>query len=280
MPRCGVRPSVDPVARHEGGRAGHRGTLAGRARLPRVHKEAGVKLVTNVYGTTPTGGVEMHVLQASRELARRGHEVDLLYVEPGSFEPEYRQFCRSVTKVPAVDYWYPLGRRDRPRAMLQMVPAVWAAARRRPDVIYGNRVFSNGWAVPAGRLAGAPVVCHLHGHTDLSPDADGVPQPARGPLRDHLPVRRRPMAGRRARPGQGRRGLQRHRSGRVPRRRDGGAHRGAAHPRSPRRRLRRHLLRPGRPGEGGARAARGLAPTRPRPGPGRPPGGGLVDGGS
>jgi glycosyltransferase involved in cell wall biosynthesis len=138
--------------------------------LPRIQKEAGVKLVTNVYGTTPTGGVEMHVLQASRELARRGHEVDLLYVEPGSFEPEYRKFCRSVTRVPAVDYWYPQGRRDRPKAMLQMAPAVWAAARRRPDVIYGNRVFSNGWAVPAGRLARAPVVCHLHGHTDLSPD--------------------------------------------------------------------------------------------------------------
>lgn len=129
-----------------------------------------MKVVTNVYGTSPTGGVEMHAFQASRELARRGHQVDLLYVDSGSFEPEYRQFCRSMTRVPAVDYWYPQGRRARPRAMVELVPAIWAASRRRPDVIYGNRVFSNGWAVPAGRLSGAPVVSHLHGHTDLSPE--------------------------------------------------------------------------------------------------------------
>ena len=111
----------------------------------------------------------MHVLQASRELARRGHELDLLFVESGSLESEYRRFCRSVTQVPAVDYWYPSGRRAQPKAMLDMVPAVWAAVRRRPDVLYGNRVFSNGWAIPAGRLTSAPVICHLHGHTDLSP---------------------------------------------------------------------------------------------------------------
>ncbi len=129
-----------------------------------------MKLVTNVHGTAPTGGVEMHVYQASAELARRGHGVNLLHVETGSFEPEYRRFCESVTKVPTVDYWYPAGRKARPRQMAQMVPAIWAAARRRPDVIYGNRVFSNGWAVPAGKLVGVPVVCHLHGHTDLSPD--------------------------------------------------------------------------------------------------------------
>jgi glycosyltransferase involved in cell wall biosynthesis len=129
-----------------------------------------MKLVTNVHGTAPTGGVEMHVYQASAELARRGHGVHLLHVETGSFEPEYRRFCRSVTRVPTVDYWYPAGRRGRPRQMAQMVPAIWAAARRRPDVIYGNRVFSNGWAIPAGKMIGAPVVCHLHGHTDLGAD--------------------------------------------------------------------------------------------------------------
>lgn len=129
-----------------------------------------MKVVTNVHGTAPTGGVELHTFQASRELARRGHQVDLLHVESGSLEPAYRRFCRSVTRVPAVDYWYPEGRRARPAAMVRLAPAVLAAVRRKPDIVYGNRVFSNGWAVPAGRLAGAPVVCHLHGHTDLSPE--------------------------------------------------------------------------------------------------------------
>ncbi len=70
--------------------------------------------------------------------------------------------------MPTVDYWFPEGRRGRLRGAVSLVPAVWAAARRRPDVLYGNRVFSTGWTVPAGALCRAPVVCHLHGHTDLS----------------------------------------------------------------------------------------------------------------
>ena len=125
-----------------------------------------MRLVTNVHSTSPTGGVELNVFQVSRELARRGHQVDLLYRQPGSLVPDYRKFCRSVTRVPEVDYWYPTGRRGRPRQMARVVPAVAAAIRRRPDLIYGNRIMSTGWAVPAGKVAGAPVVCHEHGHSD------------------------------------------------------------------------------------------------------------------
>ncbi len=128
-----------------------------------------MKVVTAVYGTAPTGGIEIQSLQVAEELARRGHQLDLLYVEPGPFVADYRRCCRSVTKVPRVDYWFAGGRRRRGREAAQLAPAVWAAARRRPDVLYGNRVYSTGWSVPAGMLTRAPVVCHLHGHSDLSP---------------------------------------------------------------------------------------------------------------
>jgi glycosyltransferase involved in cell wall biosynthesis len=128
-----------------------------------------MKIVTAVDRTAPTGGIEIQSLQVARELARRGNRLDLLYVEPGPFVADYRRFCRSVTKVPRVDYWFAAGRRTRLRDGVELVPAVAAAARRRPDVLYGNRVFSTGWSVPAGRLVRAPVVCHLHGHSDLSP---------------------------------------------------------------------------------------------------------------
>ncbi len=128
-----------------------------------------MKLVTNVYRTDPVGGVELHVFQTSRELVRRGHQVDLLHVEPGPLELEYRRFCHSVTRVPAVDYWYLQGRRGRPRQMAMVAPATWETIRRRPDAIYGNRVFSTAWAIAAGRVVGAPVVNHLHGWTDLDP---------------------------------------------------------------------------------------------------------------
>jgi glycosyltransferase involved in cell wall biosynthesis len=138
-----------------------------------------VKLVTNTHWTAPTGGVEMHVFQVSRELARRGHSVNLLYVEPGSLIPEYEQFCHSVTRVNTVDYWFPVGHRARLVRGAQMIPAVWGAVRRRPDVVYGNRIHSSGWAVPAGKLAGAPVVLHLHGFDD-DLDAKHVPFLNRG----------------------------------------------------------------------------------------------------
>ena len=125
-----------------------------------------MRLVTNVHSTSPMGGVELNVFQVSRELARRGHQVNLLYREAGTLVPDYRTFCQSVTKVPDVDYWFPTGGRARPKQMAMMVPAAMVAVRRRPDLIYGNRIMSTGWAVPAGKLAGAPVVCHEHGHSD------------------------------------------------------------------------------------------------------------------
>ncbi len=129
-----------------------------------------MRLVTNTYGTGPTGGVEMNVYQISQQLARRGHSVNLLYVSPGSLLPEYRTFCDHVTRVPQVDYGYPSGRRGRLRESLRIVPATLETARRRPDVIYSNRIYSCAWAIPASRLTGAPIVCHLHGH-DIQPEA-------------------------------------------------------------------------------------------------------------
>jgi glycosyltransferase involved in cell wall biosynthesis len=104
----------------------------------------------------------------AQELARRGHALDILYVQPGPFVADYRRICHSVTKVPRVDYWFATGRRRRAGDAVELLPAVWSATRRRPDVLYGNRVYSTGWSVPAGMLTRAPVVCHLHGHSELS----------------------------------------------------------------------------------------------------------------
>jgi glycosyltransferase involved in cell wall biosynthesis len=129
-----------------------------------------VRLVTGTYATGSTGGLEITIFQVGRELARRGRQVDLLYVKPGSFLPQYEEFCRSVAQVSTIDYWYPTGRRGRPMAMAKMVPAIVAATQRRPDVVYAHRIQSCGWAIPAGLLVRSPVVCHEHGHSDhLSP---------------------------------------------------------------------------------------------------------------
>ncbi|MGD0392048.1 MAG: glycosyltransferase family 4 protein [Acidimicrobiales bacterium] len=123
-----------------------------------------MRLVTSVHSTVPMGGVEWNVYQVSRELARRGHQVDLIYRESGSLVPDYRRFCHSVTKVPEVDYWYPTGRRGRPKQLAKVLPAAAVTVRRRPDLIYGSRMMSTGWAIPAGKVLGAPIVCHEHGY--------------------------------------------------------------------------------------------------------------------
>lgn len=128
-----------------------------------------MRVVTGVEVTSPAGGLEVQLVQITTELTRRGHEMNLLYVDEGPFLADYGRVCRSMTQVPTVDYHYPSSRRSRPRAMARMTPAVWAAVRRRPDVLYGNRIFSNGWTVPARTLTGVPAVCHLHGHVEVDP---------------------------------------------------------------------------------------------------------------
>lgn len=231
-----------------------------------------------MHGTTPTGGVEMHVLQTTRELARRGHRIDLLHVERGSFGPEYRQFCHSVTKVPTVDYWFPEGRRGRMRQWVELAPAIGAATLHRPDVLYGNRVISTGWAVPAGRLTGAPIVCHLHGHTDLDPRriaflnrnvdrfivisefvadlrlASGLDPAKTGVVHNGIDPAEYPYGGLEERSA-------------APERARGA-----------RRVVRRHLRRKDRPREGRRRAAPSLASARPRSRRGPAPDRRLVDG--
>jgi glycosyltransferase involved in cell wall biosynthesis len=125
-----------------------------------------VRIVTNVDVTAPTGGVQMNVFQITRELARRGHSIEVLYAEGGSLEDEYRSFCRALTKVPSERFDFdPL---VHPRQQLQKVRVVEKAVKGRPDVIYAQRMFSSGWSVPTKRLTGKPIVCHNHGYVPCS----------------------------------------------------------------------------------------------------------------
>ena len=227
------------------------------------------------------GGVELNVFQASRELARRGHQVDLIY-------RRLRLASSPTTGVLPIDDQgarrSTTGTRTGRTGTAQSDGCRWrrlsvAAARRRPDLIYGNRICLNGWAVPGRQAHRRP---------------GGVPR-----ARPHRPARERDRpscvamstgfvmvsqfvadlwldAGPRS--GQGRRRLQRHRPGRVPRS-AGGEERSAARRLlgPPPKTVRGHLLRTGRPREGDPRAARGLEPPGPRSRRGQAPGGGVLD---
>jgi glycosyltransferase involved in cell wall biosynthesis len=106
----------------------------------------------------PAGGTELNVFQVARGLAQRGHAIDMMAARDGDLSVGYRTFCRSVTQRPVFDFARSTAARD----LVRMTPAVVSAARKRPDVVYPNRLAEVVWAAAAGRLAGAPVVCHLH----------------------------------------------------------------------------------------------------------------------
>jgi glycosyltransferase involved in cell wall biosynthesis len=117
-----------------------------------------VDLTVGVHSMAPAGGTELNVFQVTRGLAQRGHVIDLISPRDGSLVREYRTFCRSVSRPPVYDF----ARATAPRDLVRMVPAVLSAMRKKPDVIYPNRFAEIVWAAAAGRLSGAPVVCHLH----------------------------------------------------------------------------------------------------------------------
>ncbi|HVB92668.1 MAG TPA: glycosyltransferase family 4 protein [Acidimicrobiales bacterium] len=107
----------------------------------------------------PIGGVEVQTLFVCRELARRGHEIDLVYLQDGELHSEFQEVCRKVTQVPTFRF-----SRKRPiHSGRRLVSLIRAVLSSRPDVICVQRTGEIAGALVAGRLARAPVVCHLHG---------------------------------------------------------------------------------------------------------------------
>jgi glycosyltransferase involved in cell wall biosynthesis len=112
----------------------------------------------NIHSLGIDSGVELQAFQMSRELARRGYQIDLLFNQDGELGPEWRSFCHSATQVPTFSF----SRKRAVRDVIQLAPAVRAAVHARPDVVY---VHSENWlpfALSSGLIARAPVVCHLH----------------------------------------------------------------------------------------------------------------------
>lgn len=111
-----------------------------------------------VHAMSRAGGTELNAFQVARGLVRRGHTLDLVAARDGELASEYRTFCRSVARRPIFDF----ARASAPRDLIRMTPAIVTAARTKPDVVYPNRFAEIVWAAAAGKLSGAPVVCHLH----------------------------------------------------------------------------------------------------------------------
>jgi glycosyltransferase involved in cell wall biosynthesis len=113
--------------------------------------------------TTPSagrsGGVEVNTYEVARELAARGHEVHLLYDEPGSLLEEYRAFCASVESMATGN-----PTRHRVRAVGSRLRRVSAAVKAlEPSVVYVNRPNALYSTLMPARYTRTPIVCHLHG---------------------------------------------------------------------------------------------------------------------
>lgn len=120
-------------------------------------------VVTNVHRAQSDGGVERSAFQTARELAGRGHRVNLIYGQGGDLVPEFKRVCASVHHVRYSDYTFPENRARAFMEHVRLLPAVALAAKCRPDVYYMNRTFAAEWALQAARLSPAPVVCHWRG---------------------------------------------------------------------------------------------------------------------
>lgn len=125
-----------------------------------------MRILANVDTFAPVGGVELSTLQVCAALAARGHEIDVLYAEPGVLEEQWRSFVREARRVPGftVEFATPW------KQLHQLPRSVLAGVHSKPDVIYLNRAEQLLWGAVVSRLVGAPLVCHLR-HHPFSPRA-------------------------------------------------------------------------------------------------------------
>jgi glycosyltransferase involved in cell wall biosynthesis len=127
-----------------------------------------MRILINTTVLSPSGGTELHALQISRELARRGHEIDILAQTDGLLRSDYEEFARTVLvcgdflhgplSIPQLRHPERLA-----KWMRAMRSAVSSSRRLRPDVIYANTAQSLMWACSTSGRSGTPIVCHLHG---------------------------------------------------------------------------------------------------------------------
>jgi glycosyltransferase involved in cell wall biosynthesis len=116
-----------------------------------------LRILTYLPRLETAGGVELHLFEVTRELAARGHQIDLVYEHDGNLTDEFRSFCETVSKGSSVVY------SDSPfSSITRVVRRVVAASRHRPDVIYANNISELAWADGVRALTRAPIVCHLH----------------------------------------------------------------------------------------------------------------------
>ncbi len=116
-----------------------------------------MRILTTANHLDSAGGLERTHLTNARGLARRGHRLDLVYVEGGAFAQAWDGITVTMMQVPTT-----LPRRGHPLASTRTVTeAVRAARRLEPDVVYAYRYWDLPFAVAVAAGRPTAVVYHL-----------------------------------------------------------------------------------------------------------------------
>jgi glycosyltransferase involved in cell wall biosynthesis len=119
-----------------------------------------MRILVNVEHLGPNDGVAVSTFQVCGALAKRGHRIDVVYLNGGVFEAEYRSLARNVVQV--AKFHFPM--RQPWRALYPLGPAIVAGARFRPDVVYDNLLWTLPWSVGVAKLSHAGLVGHMRGY--------------------------------------------------------------------------------------------------------------------
>ena len=62
-----------------------------------------MRILANSEHLSPNTGISVQTLEVTEELARRGHQLDLVYMRDGPYRPRYEAFCHSMHEIPLLD---------------------------------------------------------------------------------------------------------------------------------------------------------------------------------
>ena len=116
-----------------------------------------MRILTTANHLDSAGGLERTHLTNARGLVRRGHRLDLVYVEGGAFADDWHDITITMTRVPTT-----LPRRAQPlHSARSVVDAIRAARELEPDIVYAYRYWDLPFAVAVAARRPTAVAYHL-----------------------------------------------------------------------------------------------------------------------
>lgn len=132
--------------------------MTGTENRQQLNRDAPLRILAHLRSLEPLGGVEICVLQDSRALAGRRHEVEIMFGADGVLRTQYQAAGIGLEGGFSFDFRPGQAARD----VAGYARAVRSARRLRPDVLWLNRFEHIVWGQSVARSAGCALICHLH----------------------------------------------------------------------------------------------------------------------